>query len=360
MKVLYITHRYVPETGGVETHVATLARALAAAGDDVTVATVSPSRAFVGERQEDGIRVLRYAATVPGQHFRSSLDLSRRLSVDVGAVDVVHAHNYHALAALAGLRVDAPLVVTSHYHGGSQSPVRDMLHRVYRPVGRRLLTSATRLIAVSEAERRRVAEHFPSVADRLSVVPNGARPAAAARDRQPGEVVVIGRLEHYKRVDTIIDAIGLMPTARLTVVGQGAARASLEARARTVAPARIRFTGRIELELLDRILAQAAVLAAASEHEAFGLTAADALATGVPVVASAIDAHRDLMALAGVGAPMSLVTGHEPAAWAAALQAALATGWTTPVDLPSWADVVGRTRDVYVQAIAGAAKQVTR
>ncbi len=83
------------------------------------------------------------------------------------------------------------------------------------------------------------------------------------------------------------------------------------------------------------------------------MTVADALAAGIPTVASAIPAHRELAALAGSSAWLRLVDPEDEAALVTAVRAAAAAGRSaTAAPLPTWDDVVAATREVY-SAVTG-------
>jgi glycosyltransferase involved in cell wall biosynthesis len=113
------------------------------------------------------------------------------------------------------------------------------------------------------------------------------RPAAGAGFR----VIVIGRLDSYKRVDWLIDAFSMGPASRLDVVGDGPLRAGLERQAAAVRrrrpDQRIRFHGRLgetrKFALLGR--ADLLVLPADRCNEAFGIVQLEAMACGVPALA---------------------------------------------------------------------------
>src|SRR5206468_1836790 len=94
-----------------------------------------------------------------------------------------------------------------------------------------------------------VAAIAPAVAPRMCVVRNGVdadyfapRPRASAAGDEPFTFVVVCRLEAWKGVDLVVDAMGRVPGARLDVVGDGSERGRLEARARSAGLGdRVRF-----------------------------------------------------------------------------------------------------------------------
>ncbi|MEV4344627.1 glycosyltransferase family 4 protein [Actinoplanes sp. NPDC049596] len=352
MRIGVVTNAYHPDIGGVETHARRLCAALVAAGDQIEVLT---QHATGSEEEIDGVLVRRFPLTVASANYRFSLPLWRWLRRNAERYDVLHAHSYHALAALpAALTNSTPLVFTPHYHGTGHSRLRAALHPIYRPVGRRIIARSARIICVTRAERELLVSHFPEARERMVVVPNGTDPAPMVEGEPEDGVSIlcVGRLERYKRVDRVIRAMAHLPADhRLDVVGSGPARDELEQLARRIGlgPHRVAFHGRLPDDAFAARMATAAALVSASEHEAFGMAVADALTAGLPTVASFIPAHRELAAMAGPGVPLWLVNPDDEAALAEALvtaaEAERATHGRNP--LPTWHDVVVATREVY-------------
>lgn len=352
MRIGVVTSAYHPDVGGVETHARRLCAALVAAGDEVEVLT---QHATGAEERIDGVLVRRFPLTVAASNYRFSLALWRWLRGHAGRYDVLHAHSYHALAALpAALTNRTPLVFTPHYHGTGHSRLRAALHPIYRPVGRRIMARSGRIICVTRAERDLLTAHFPEDADRMVVIPNGTDPACAVVvPAEPGRgIICVGRLERYKRVDRVIRAMRHLPADhRLDVVGCGPARDELEQLARRLGLAedRVAFHGRLDDDAFATRMAVAAAAVSASAHEAFGMAVADALTAGIPTVASFIPAHRELAVMAGEAVPLWLVNPDDEAALADALRVAAGTRRRPPdrYPLPTWSDVVLATREVY-------------
>ena len=96
---------------------------------------------------------------------------------------------------------------------------------------------------------------------------------------KPGYILCIARLLPYKNVAAVIDAVRLIPGARLVVVGEGPERVTLEGNA---GPS-VSFTGRVGDATLRWIYRNASALVAAS-HEDYGLTPLEAATFGHPSV----------------------------------------------------------------------------
>jgi 1,2-diacylglycerol 3-alpha-glucosyltransferase len=355
VRIAQVVAFYHPQIGGVEKHVQRLAKGCAEAGDQVTVLTHQLGDSLTDEWMGQ-VRVLRFPLTVRSRNYPLSLSLFRYLRLHASDFDLVHVHNYHTLVGHAAIISRLPFVFTPHYHGTGHTPLSVFLHRLYRAAGATQFTAAEAVICVSEAERDLVIKDFPKAARKVVTIPNGTDPKL----RAPSEdevalddplVLTVGRLERYKNIDLIIDAFRELPSpAILVVVGDGPERARLEQRAEENAPRwPVHFTGSVSDATLDRLFAQANVVASASDHEAFGLTLAEALASGARVVASAIPAHVALARLAGTDAPVALVDPRDTQQFTDSLAASLLAGRFPSGDLglPSWADVIENTRMLY-------------
>ncbi|KHD74013.1 glycosyltransferase family 4 protein [Actinoplanes utahensis] len=351
MRIGVVSNAYHPDIGGVETHVKRLCAGLVAAGDDVEVIT---QHSVQSVENIDGVVVRRFPLTVPAGNYRLSVPLWRWLRAHAGEYDVLHAHSYHALAALcAALGNRSPLVFTPHYHGTGHTRFRAALHPLYRPLGRAVMNRASAVVCVTSAERELVLRDFPEVGSRAVVIPNGTDPRPAATRRpatgKTRRILCVGRLEQYKRVDRVIRAMTrLGPEHRLDVVGTGPSADRLRQLAAGLGLAgRVVFHGRLDDAAFESCVAQASAAVSASAHEAFGMSVADALAAGLPTVATPIPAHREVAGLAGDSAWLRFADPEDETALAAALEAAAAAGRTRPAILPTWDDVVGATRNIY-------------
>ncbi|WP_229069506.1 glycosyltransferase family 4 protein [Actinoplanes sp. DH11] len=358
MRIGVVSNAYHPDIGGVETHVKRLCAGLAAAGDDVEVIT---QHATGSVDDIDGVLVRRFPLTVPARDYRLSLPLWRWLRTHAQAYDVLHVHSYHALVALCAAHGGAgtPMVFTPHYHGTGHTRFRAALHPLYRPFGRTVLTRSSAVVCVTAAERDVLLRHFPEVADRTVVIPNGTdpRPAVPVVPAQSRRILCVGRLEQYKRVDRVIRAMAhLGPDHRLDVVGTGPAAGQWrQLAARLGLAGQVVFHGRLDDAAFASCLAQASAAVSASAHEAFGLSVADALAAGLPTVAAPIPAHQEVARMAGDGVWLRYADPDDEADLAAAMIEATSAGRRRPAALPTWDDVVGGIRAVYTAVVKQAA-----
>lgn len=167
---------------------------------------------------------------------------------------------------------------TSGIRGPKAWVVRQLLSRL-RDWDRRGADGVTDFVANSSYIAARIRRCY----GRESVV---VHPPVAIDLFTPGDAprsttfVTSGRVVQYKRVDVLVDAFRLRPSARLLVIGDGPARAAIAA----TAPPNVVFTGRLPLPSLRTHLQTARAFLFAAEED-FGITPLEAQACGTPVIA---------------------------------------------------------------------------
>ncbi|MFE5867962.1 glycosyltransferase [Streptomyces roseifaciens] len=173
-------------------------------------------------------------------------------------------------------------------------------HLPFGAVERRGLASHTTLLAVgddlgAELGRRNPAAH-------VEVIPNGVDRAAFSRPRveRGDHVLYLGRLETTsKGLDLLLRAYALAAphtTAALHIAGDGPHAGAARALAAGLGIAdRVRWLGRVDGPARFDLLASARLACVPSRQETFGMVAAEALATGTPVLAFDIPRLRDLV-----------------------------------------------------------------
>jgi glycosyltransferase involved in cell wall biosynthesis len=165
-----------------------------------------------------------------------------------------------------------------------------------------------------------VGEGITAAVTRLPQDPSGI---ATQLHLPPRYVLAVGTIEPRKGIDTLLAALAApnAPDLPVVLVGQpgwGRVEPAALARQFGLDPARVHMLGRINDRDLAVVLHCAAVLAAPSLAEGFGLPVLEAMAAGVPVV------HSDAPALVEVaGGAGVVVQRNDPAALAAALRAVL-------------------------------------
>ena len=362
LRIAYAVNRFHPSSGGVETHVERLSRELVAAGHQVTILTHDHWGDQPAHDVLDGIEIRRFGLPVKSQHLAVSPNLGRHLAKSSGQYDLVHAHSYHDSPALFAAELwDGPFVFTPHFHGNSESWVRNLIHTPYRLVGKRIISRADRVICVSGAESELVARTFPDALGKIDVISNGVdvdRLRAAEMSPEPDGrrlLLAAGRLDHYKQVDRIVSAMPyLKDDFVLKITGDGPAREQLEELiARHGLQADVHLLGRVPQDTLASLYRTASCLVSMSTHEAQGIVLLEALAAGTRVLASAIPAHVDVGRQAGGSVALAPVDAH-PHTLATMVRDVCADE-RPDVFIPSWPEVALQTAMLYERLLGSEA-----
>jgi glycosyltransferase involved in cell wall biosynthesis len=156
-------------------------------------------------------------------------------------------------------------------------------------------------VAVSDFVRdRHIDGGFPG--ERISVKYNSVDVSdETSTSYEPRAVCFVGRLDAGKGVDLLIDAAAHLYDHRFEVIGVGPMASEL-VKAMRNHPAGVSFSGRLRrAEVTRRLLRSAVVLVPSRASESFGLAAAEAMACGVPVVATTRGALPELIGASGGG-----------------------------------------------------------
>lgn len=331
LRIVIVSQAYHPAVGGVTEHVAGTARALCARGHQVTIVTsdfgghgdasggsagggsAGGGNAGGGMKHRDGATVVRLGRNfvIPFNGAENNItfgwDLRRRLAAILvaggrAAFDVVHVHCpispiLPLLAIEAAGKAGIPLVGT--FHTASDS---DRLVRLFRDPLRCYVERLDRVIAVSEAAREYAGRHFPVP---IVVLPNGVdldrfRPGAPRLPRFDDgvpNILFVGRFDPRKGLPELLRAAALLASEgvpfRLILVGDGRLRAEAERLAGGALRGRVHFEGRVGHDRLPNYYASADLFCSpARGGESFGMVLLEAMAVGVPVVATDLPGHR--------------------------------------------------------------------
>jgi glycosyltransferase involved in cell wall biosynthesis len=335
VKIALITRRYPPLIGGAEKVLSYLAPALAAEGADVTVLTARPPGLDVpetetyeppGARDKGGrltvVRLgtsrLRFAGT-----WLYMRNLRRRLAampVDLAYVSMLKHDAYVAVGE--GKRRGFPVVLRPEGAGATGDLAWQSWGRFGRTIGERC-KQADAVVSISPAvtEELKRADYDR---EKIHALPNGVPVPEPPWQRRPGwreapRAVFVGRLAPEKGLDTLLDAwpavVAAFPKARLTLIGEGPERPSLEARV-----SRLGLADAVELpgatDDPTPALRAADLFVLPSREEGMSIALLEAMALGLPLVATSIPGNRRLVQDFKHG---RLVPPDDPAAFARAV-----------------------------------------
>jgi glycosyltransferase involved in cell wall biosynthesis len=310
------------DAGGQNTHVAELSRALAELGHDVRVYTRRDAPDLPSMvKMTDGVMVAHVNAGPPSVLPKDDLlpymkDFGRELAGlwrGGWTPDVAHAHFWMSgLATVTAARpYSLPVVQTYHAlgtvkrrHQGAADTSPPARIGYERALGR----AVDRVIAQCQDEIGELVR-MGVPRSRINLVPSGVdldrfNPVGPVADRSAdrARVLSVGRLVERKGHADLIRAMRVVPEAECVVVG-GPPPAQLEAdpmaqRLRALAENnrvgdRVHLIGQVPADEMPRLYRSADVVVCPPWYEPFGLTPLEAMACGVPVVATAVGGLTD-------------------------------------------------------------------
>lgn len=320
--VCFVSPRYPPYIGGVETHVSELATRAKARFGRVSVVTTDPL-GHLPAFEDDGVhpRIYRVRSFAPREnyHFPSPARLYRCLRDSNPRI--LHLHSLHDIPAplAAMMKGNSSLVLTPHFHGRMYSRLGGIFSAAYRSLLRKIIYRVSALVCVSRFEARLVAEALPGSEEKIQVIPNGVDEDLLQNYswQQPDvpRILYVGRLERYKNVDKIIRAFAALRAGnarlRLAVVGKGPYKEELRGLARDLQLGEeVMWLEGVDKAELSELYCSSSVVILPSELEAFGLVAAEAISLGVPTLVANSSALSEFVE-AGLALGLKVPIGEE-------------------------------------------------
>ena len=289
-------------------------------------------------------------------------------------LDLLHVHYAipHATSAWIAKEMlreqgqTLPVVTTLH---GTDITIVGQDHS-YQAITRFSIEKSDRITSVSQWLKDETIRAFGCGNCRVDVIPNFVNPAvfdrarygAGLRQELGGGKKILMHISNFRPVKRVQDVVRVFARVReqvpcvLVMVGDGPERGAAEEEARTLGVTdEVRFLGKIDA--VAPLLAAADVYVFPSESESFGLSALEALASGVPVVAARVGGLPEVVRDGETGAllPLGDLDGMadavlrflEPARWREASAAAAADARARFAT----ADVVAKYESLYADAL---------
>ena len=300
MKVAFIGQKGIPtKSGGVDRHVENLALFLAIKGEEIIVYN---RNGYLPEKISEwkGVKLVHLpfidnknlAAITHG--FLATLDAMRK------KVDVIHFHGIGPSLLTWIPRVFAPkikVVSTLHSFDYGNDKWGGFAKKMLRLGEKMMCRHAHEVIVLTDVMRDYLWQRYNRES---SIIPNGAfihhnneTNHLLPFGLEPGKYIIsVSRIIRLKGIQYLIEALKALPDKqiKLAVIGDGEYKEELEKLAQD--DARIVFTGNQSGEALDQLYSHAALFVQSSEMEGLSISLLEALAHGIPCIASEISANR--------------------------------------------------------------------
>jgi glycosyltransferase involved in cell wall biosynthesis len=222
--------------------------------------------------------------------------------------DLVHMHNVGpALVAPLARALGMKVVVTYHSKNYEHQKWGGFAKAMLRIGERFALMSSNRLIVVSRSVTEELKRRYPSRADRIAHVPNGAPDFSAVESgddtellerfglTKGGYVIAVGRLVPEKSFHTLLEAFKrAKPPCKLAIVGRADHEDDYSRKLLAYADDRIRFVGFQSHAVLGRLYRNASLFVLPSVNEGLPISALEAITLDVPVLMSDIQPNVDI------------------------------------------------------------------
>lgn len=289
--------------GGVQIHIKELAEHLVALGHSVSVLAPVSDESVVAEPWlvPAGRPIpIPYNGAVARILFGPLASSRVKQWISSHSFDLLHVHEpvIPSLSLLASWAADGPVVATFHAAANKQKAVYAV-----GPILEPVIEKLTAKIAVSEMARATLKDHFDTEA---IVIPNGVDTSKFQGDspklewKLPNTIGFIGRFdEPRKGLDILLQAMASIvreiPDVRLLIAGPGDAD-SLAKKIPAELRSHIILLGRLSEEDKVKFFHSATLYVAPNTGgESFGIILAEAMSAGTPIVASDIQAFKDLL-----------------------------------------------------------------
>lgn len=322
---------YNATDGGIASHFADLAVALADAGHHVRVITPEPAAGFPRADELTPVQFVPFAATMPRwldrltglrwqlhsvAGLRHRIAAARRATIVAATqqrFDLIETTSSGVLAAgLTGGAARCPLVtrvsttaaqLVAHNHGTSRWP-----ERVEQRHEEASVRASDGLITHTLHHRDEICRIWSLAPERFAIVPHGIavphdKELAPPSARADIEVLFVGRFEHRKGIDTLLDAIPRLlaeiPDLRFTLIGQDPNRywqKTFSAASPALLLDRVRFAGCVTDGHLRTAYRDCDFFVAPSRYESFGLIYVEAMAWGKPAIGCRVGGVPEVIA----------------------------------------------------------------
>ncbi|MEO0139531.1 MAG: glycosyltransferase family 4 protein [candidate division WOR-3 bacterium] len=303
-RVIFVSDVYYPYPGGISEHIHQLSKNLRDLGWETYILTTN-FKEKVGFDEPPWVYRVGFPIKIPVNGSIAPVAFSPRINLYVKEIlrnngfDIVHIHGQVAptLPILALKYSNSINVITFH-----AAYRKNILAKTFKPYIKGYFSRINGFIAVSPAAIEPILKHFGNIDYRI--ITNGVDVEKFNPNKKPLQhlmgyknILFVGRPEPRKGLRFLINAMTIIlskvPNARLIVVGSGPLLGYYKSLVPEEIKDRVLFEGAVDSDVLPRYYRSADVFVSpATRSESFGMVLLEAMASGVPVVATNNEGYR--------------------------------------------------------------------
>jgi glycosyltransferase involved in cell wall biosynthesis len=362
-EIVHVTSYYPPHLGGMEKGTALRAERFVDRGYVVSVYTsnigYSRKNIYKGGVQVNYLKSIEIAHTpIMFTLFFRLLALPRHSLIHLHVAQAFSSEVVYLISRLKGV----PYVAHIHLDVDPSGPLGFLLETYKKLFLARVLKSAAKILCQTELQKRLIASRYALPLESIVVIPNGVAEEYFVGKRTSENAVphllFVGRLGVQKNLPLLIEAVSQMQTnVILDIVGEGELKESIEALIQKYKLPNVHLHGKkIGKELLE-FYKSADIFVLPSLKEGLSNSMLEALAAGLPVVASNLPEIRDVLGESGV-----LIQEPTPTNYARTLDVLLSDKQAIQnlsilsiqkARCYEWKDVLDATEDLYKEVYMG-------
>jgi glycosyltransferase involved in cell wall biosynthesis len=312
MRILIINSEYPPIGGGAGNASANIARELAASDQEVTVLTSSYATLPRWEDQ-NGVRIYRARALRRRADRTGALEQTIFMVGGIlGAIGLLRRWKPDVVLTFFGvpsgvvalfIRLFYRIPYVLSLRGGDVPGFRpydfSIYHKIIGPLLHQVWRRSFQVIANSQGLHQLAKAFEPNLA--IGIIPNGVDLASyrtESRQWSPPHMLFTGRVVHQKGLDVLFQALANLLDLEwdLTIVGDGPQRDPLTEKARDLQiDQRVFFGGWLGRQEVIQQYQRANLFVFPSRHEGMPNAVLEAMASGLPVIATRISGNEELV-----------------------------------------------------------------
>jgi phosphatidylinositol alpha-mannosyltransferase len=218
-------------------------------------------------------------------------------------LDIIHVHG--GPGGLFFIKsINIPVVFTCHHTYWQQSHYikKQLWKKGFIPFERKGYKKASKVICVSSASQNILFNKYNINKNKMYIIPNGIDfeifKLVGNNSKNLKDILYVGRIDERKGIKFLIESMPLLkkidPDIKLHVVGEGKLKNELKQYVSNL-QLKVTFHGFLPDKDLNKLYEKIAVQIVPSIFEGFGITVLEAMAKGVPVIATRVDGITDII-----------------------------------------------------------------